>query len=277
MKKSFLALLLAAAVLLCACTNTSEATTAPDGGDITAVSDTTAEQTVQTTVTTAEQTTAETTTAMTTVTSLTPLPETTVSSLAPQPIVQTPVSVEQFKRILGQTPPQFYDGYGEISYEDFLREEFVDITPTDVPNKGNAQIFRHVPTGEVFLYANGIAGAIIFSLNDPICYNTYHVEPCDYDGDGWMDLLTFTRGGSGMIRTAIHLFSTATWESVHITSLLGWMDYFVGRNTVSAPQTYPVYAKDPEAPTVKYFQGYITQANGEIVFVKSMSDIKKDG
>lgn len=279
MKKILVSLLLVLALSLGACTSSAQTPT-----------DSASE--AQTTDTTVAQTTAQTTAATVQMTEPTDPAEIIVAGEPETPrIVQERVTAEQFREILVNTPPCSRWTHDDYPFAD---GEFVDITPTDVPNRGNAQLFRHVLTERIFLYANGKASQINCQITWTGTFVSYQIVPCDYNGDGWMDLLVVSEGGSGRAITSITLLDTATYENISV-GIPNTHSVYIGSPLKDMPGTYPIYrlyidyeayaesdydedcvypwAKEEFFLWTDQLIGYVTNVYGLPTFVKSLDEL----
>lgn len=151
--------------------------------------------------------------------------------------------------------------------------DFVDlynVTTTAVAEQTGIGIFKSASSCMTLALIDGEVYELCESFGG---YGFHNAVPCDFDGDGNLDLLVAASWGSGYHRTEISVFNTQTKESTVLTAM--GCDLMVADH---GGGEYGVYAVDLtcvsgglllQSATVQNQVGTIIPQNGEAIFIPS--------
>ena len=146
-------------------------------------------------------------------------------------------------------------GEGLLSGMSFTEENIYNVTPKEVSDVTDIKIFKASDSCASYV--------LIDDSIYPICeyfggYGFVNAVPCDFDGDGNIDLLVASSWGSGLHRSVISVFNTVTKESTVIYDTSDTdapeIDLFVAakkflslKSDSELPVCYDVYSVDINA------------------------------
>lgn len=126
----------------------------------------------------------------------------------PVPSDSSPNSVDAFFVIFERQKQE-----DELLKGVFTKENCYDVTPPQIASMSNLQIFK---------FSDSCASFVLMDETVyPICgyfggYGFVNAVPCDFDGDGNLDLLVSSSWGSGLHRSILSVWNTTTKESTVI-------------------------------------------------------------
>lgn len=119
--------------------------------------------------------------------------------------VCTKDSVDEFLTVAGYI-------YGEdlLSGMSITEDNMYNVTPPEVSAVTDVKIFKDSDSCASFILIDNEIYSICESFGG---YGFVNAVPCDFDGDGNVDLLVASSCGSGLHRSVISIFNTKTKES----------------------------------------------------------------
>ena len=163
------------------------------------------------------------------------------------PLSYTKDGVDEFYTLFQQTMYNY-------NMEEFLKEKCYNVTPQEVSESTDAKIFKFIDNSASFVLIDNEIHEICFYFGG---YGFINAVPCDFDGDGSLDLLVASSWGSGLHRSEISVFNLTnkTFEIYYSTQDQSMANNYIelvvqAKENSDGTVTYELYSVDYKSALV---------------------------
>jgi len=153
---------------------------------------------------------------------------------------------------------EFYTLFQETMHDydmkQFLKEKCYNVTPQEVSEATDAKIFKFFDNSASFVLIDNEIYEICICLGG---YGFINAVPCDFDGDGSLELLVASSWGSGLHRSEISVFDLTDksfeiyYSTQDLSSAGNYIELVVqSKENNDGAVTYELYSVDYESALV---------------------------